>query len=339
MLRSLIGLLLCANLYAGSFENAKITKATGGIIQQKGKIQTGSSSRVELEFPSLVIMRLGSRANFSASADNRKMTLKSGTLLASSAQDTGGITIDCGSVTTTMTKGAFEASNVGGHTKVIVLDGKVIASLAANPSERKSLRYGRMIDVPAGATTMPPSVAVNLAALLKTSVLFSMGSFPGSKAIEQNSMKQAPPRPFVTGGFDPDYNNSLTQTTPAMTAAMVARTVEASQASAVSATANAATSALAPGQIPTKSQVAAIEAAGLPVPNVSAADAQRILHGEKVQVPAPVPIVTPAPTPVSTPRPRPPRPPLRPPVVGPRPPVVVQPTPRPPVVGPPIAPP
>ena len=59
MIKGMICLLLAANLHA---EPPKVKQAVGEIIRTKGKIQTGSSSRLELELPYLAIVRIGSNA-------------------------------------------------------------------------------------------------------------------------------------------------------------------------------------------------------------------------------------------------------------------------------------
>ena len=225
MLRFLIvGLLFCwANLSA---EPVKIKQAIGSVIRTKGKIQTGSSSRTELELPYFAIIRVGSNADLKFSPDAKKMLLKKGTMLLSMAVDTPEVSVESGSVVTAMSKGDFEMLNVGGRVKVITLNGKVTVALAANPSDQRRLRFGDMVDIPAGATSIPPITAIKLSTLLKTSILFNMGPLPSSRTIRQNATKQAPPGLpfFVTGGFDPDWGGGGTLSTtlgPAGTAAMV----------------------------------------------------------------------------------------------------------------------
>lgn len=317
--KAFIVLLCCATSLLA--ESAKVKQATGSVIRSKGKIQTGSASRIELELPYLAVVRIGSNANFKFSGDAKKMSLKSGTMLLSMPEKLEGVSVEAGSIVTTMVQGDLEMSNVDGAVKVVTLNGKVRVALAANPSDRRSLRAGDMIDVPAGAMQMPKVTAIKLSTLLKTSVLFNMGPLPTSRAIRQNATKQAPPRPFVTGGFDPDWGGGqvslLATIGPAGTAAMVGR-MDAGKPVPPPPV-------IAAGAIPTQAQVVALEANNLPVPNVSRADAQRILRGDprirqrlQERLRPPIPVATPAPT---------------------RPPVVIQPpiaTP-PPVISPPIA--
>ena len=247
------------------------------------------------------------------------MSLGRGTLMFSAPKGAPSVAIESGAVQVSLTGGDLEMSNVGGRAKVIALNGKLAVSLAANPSDRRRLRAGQMVDVPAGATSMPPIVAVKLSTLLKTSVLINMGPFPGLRAIKQNATSQTGPmRPFVTGGFGPDFGSPMAQVGPATTAAMMART-EAGKSLPPPPV-------VPPGTIPTQAQAAMLEAAGLPIPNVSEADARRILRGQSVRPPVVVqptpvpPVITP---PIATPRPLPglplprPRPTLRPPIAVP----------------------
>jgi hypothetical protein len=306
-------------------EPAMVKQATGSIIRTKGKIQTGSSSNIELELPSLAVARIGSFASFRFSADYRNMALDSGTMLFAQPRAAGTTTIHASGIVTEMAgRAALELANVRGQVKVVALDGKVVAQFVAKPAERARLRAGQMVAIPAGATSMPAAAPFKLATLLKTSVLFNMGPFPGQRAIRQNATKQtgAPVLPGFTGGFDPDSvaggASALTTLWPAGTAAGVAR-IEAAGPTGPGPV-------LTPGQIPTQAQAEILAARGLPIPNVSDADARRILRGETVR---PEPIPPPPPQPVATPAPRPTRPPvIRPPIVIPRP------TPRPPIAVP-----
>ena len=323
LLVAFISLLCVTGLCA---EPLKTSKATGSIIRTKGKIQTGSSSRIEVELPSLGIVRVGSNADLKFSPDAKKMSLKSGTMLLSIPKKTDGVSVESGSVITALTKGDLEMSNVNGKVKVVTLNGRVAVSLAANPSDRRSLRSGDMVDVPAGATQMPQVTAIRLALLLKTSVLFNMGPLPSGRAIRQNATQQAPPRmpPFVTGGFDPDWGGgggTFATIGPAGTAAMVAL---------IEQTRTPVLPVLSPGQVPTQAQIVALEAAGKPVPpsNIRAIEqsgASRVVEGERVR-PRPVPPPVVVAPPIVRPTPRPPI------IVRPRPPIA-----RPPIFQPPIA--
>ena len=317
-----VGLLLCGSVFAAE---PRVKQATGEVIRTKGKIQTGSSSRIELELPFSAIVRIGSNADFKFSLNAKQMSLAGGTMLLSLPEKVEGVSVEAGSVVTSVVQGDFEMSNVGGTVKVIGLNGKVTTALAANPSDKRRLRAGQMVNVPAGATSMPPVTAIKLATLLKTSILFNMGPLPTSRAIRQNATAQSPPRPFVTGGFDPDFNTGgLLSIGPAGTVAMISR-MEANQPQPLPV--------IPPGEVPTQAQAELFVAEGVPIPSVSTAEGRRILRGDRLRVlreirdrnRPPVPVATPVPTPAPRPTlpPRPanplpiPRPTLRPPIAPP----------------------
>ena len=214
------------------------------------------------------------------------MSLAGGTMLMSVPEKTEGVSVESGSIVTSVVQGDFEMSNINGDVKVITLNGKVKTALAANPSDRRTLRAGQMVNVPAGATSMPPVTAIKLATLLKTSILFNMGPLPTSRAIRQNATSQAePPRPFVTGGFDPDWGGGgivgTTSLGPAATAAMIGR-MEQNVVVPVPV--------LPAGVVPTQAQLVEFEAAGVAVPQSN----ERALQQNQGR-PATVPGQTPRP--------------------------------------------
>ena len=273
----------------------KVKQAIGTVLKSKGQIQTGSSSRIELELPFMAIVRIGSNAAVEFSPDNRTLTMDSGTMLVSSPKDTGSMTINAAGVTAAVANGDLQMSNVFGQVKLISLNGRIRAGLG---DSKKSLRSGQMINVPAGATTLPPVTAIRLSTMLKTSVLFNMGPLPSSRAIRQNATKQAPPGIpiFVTGGFDPDWGgggNLFSSIGPAGTAAMIARMESNVPAPPV----------LAPNVIPTRAQIVQFEEAGVAVPRSN----ERALQQNQGR-PATVPNQTPRPQ--MTPQPQPTRPPF-----------------------------
>ena len=67
-----------------------IKQAKGSIIRTKGKIQTGSSSKIELELPSLATLRIGAFANLRFSNDYHSMALEGGTDALRAAEERRG---------------------------------------------------------------------------------------------------------------------------------------------------------------------------------------------------------------------------------------------------------
>ena len=189
----IFGLLLCvANLVAvraEPFERAEVTKAInavsllprntkavpGDVVSGDSALKTGGNSRAELEFPDLTITRVGSNALFRFLAGRREITLDSGTLLFSSPKGVGGGKVQVGAITAAVTGTDFLISRIARRIKVICLTGKVLVYFTANPKLRVVLKPGQMVDIPAGATKMPPIVTINLGTLISTSVLINMG--------------------------------------------------------------------------------------------------------------------------------------------------------------------
>ena len=162
-----------------AFERAEVTKAInivsllprntkavrGDVVSGDSALKTGESSRAELEFPDLTITRVGSNALFRFLAGSREITLDGGTMLFSSPKGAGGGKVQVGAITAAVTGTDFLISRIAGRIKVICLTGKVLVYFTANPKLRVVLKPGQMVDIPAGATKMPPIVTINLRTL------------------------------------------------------------------------------------------------------------------------------------------------------------------------------
>jgi hypothetical protein len=178
MKRWIFALLLCvANPLVSAeqfFERAGVTKtinavsvlpknkkaAVGDVITKDLALKTGGDSRAELEFPDLTITRMGANAIFRFLAGQRKIILDGGVMLFHAEQGHGGGTVEAGAVTAAVTGTDFLISNTVGRVKVICLDGKVRVFFTANPKSRVGLKPGQMVNIPAGATTMPATVTI-----------------------------------------------------------------------------------------------------------------------------------------------------------------------------------
>ena len=242
-------LLLCiANpvvVRAEPFERAEVTKAInvvsllprntkavpGDVVSGDSALKTGGNSRAELEFPDLTITRVGSNALFRFLAGKREITLDSGTLLFSSPEGAGGGKVQAGAITAAVTGTDFLISNIHGRIKVICLSGKVLVYFTANPKLRVVLKPGQMVDIPAGATKMPPIVTINLGALISTSVLINMGPLRSQATLEQNASNQ---QSSLLAGFFPGVNDLLTQTGSQPAQAMMTQAGQATRHRAAS---------------------------------------------------------------------------------------------------------
>jgi hypothetical protein len=165
--------------------NDKVRDGTG--------VRTGDDSRSELTFLDLTITRLGANTVFSFSGAGRNIELGSGSVLFSVPKDSGGahMTTDAVTVGITGTTLTLETAR-SGRNKLIVLEGGARLSLNKHPGESAYVRAGQMLDVPPGATKLPPPVDIDLDQFMKTSPLIT--GFPPLP--RQGLISAAPP----TGG-------------------------------------------------------------------------------------------------------------------------------------------
>jgi hypothetical protein len=135
--------------------NDKVSADTG--------VRTGDRSRSELTFTDLTIERLGSNTVFHFNKAGRVVDLDGGSLLLRVPKDSGGAQMQTRAVTVgvTGTTLILETTSAG-RNKLIVLEGTARLWLRRWPRESVNVHGGQMEDVPAGATKLPPPVAVNL---------------------------------------------------------------------------------------------------------------------------------------------------------------------------------
>ncbi len=190
----ILSLAAAGSLWADPFQQAEVTRAVnqvsllhdqaskpariGDVVNGQTAVKTGTDSRAELQFPDNTITRLGANALFRFETGGRAMTLDSGTMLFSSPKGEGGGQVQAGAVTAAVTGTDFLLSYIkNGEVKVIVLEGKVVVSLLANPKVRRLLRAGQMVIVPAKPTDIPQPITIDLKQLLATSRLLESGGF------------------------------------------------------------------------------------------------------------------------------------------------------------------
>jgi len=175
--------------------NDKVSEDTG--------VRTGGDSRSELTFSDLTITRLGANTIFSFSKSGRTANVDSGSILLRVPKDSGGGSIRSSAVTVAVTGTTviFEAPR-GGQSKLFTLEGSARISLKKKPGEFRKLLAGQMIDVPAGATTLPMPVNFDLNELMRTHPLITdfkpLPSQPLIMAAAQQPAP-APPPPSYSG--------------------------------------------------------------------------------------------------------------------------------------------
>jgi hypothetical protein len=143
-------------------------------VRENTGVRTGDESRSELTFADLTITRLGANTVFSFNRAGRSAELGNGSMLLRVPKDSGGATIRTSAITVgiTGTTVIFEG-NRAGRSKLIVLEGGASLQLVKYPKESKRVLAGQMLDVKAGATTLPDPVTVDLRQIMKSHPLIT----------------------------------------------------------------------------------------------------------------------------------------------------------------------
>jgi hypothetical protein len=163
-------------------------------------VRTGGDSRSELTFADLTITRLGANTIFSFNKAGRNAQVDSGSILLRVPKDSGGGRIKTSAVTVAVTgTTVIVESTRGGRNKLIVLEGSARISLVKYPKQFQNVRGAQMVDVPAGASTIPLPVNVDLNDLMKKHPLIT--DFPPlpSRDLIVATSQQSPPGPQPSG--------------------------------------------------------------------------------------------------------------------------------------------
>jgi hypothetical protein len=175
--------------------NDKVSEDTG--------VRTGGESRSELTFPDLTITRLGSNTIFSFTGGGHTAKVESGSILLRVPKDSGGGSIKTSAVTVAVTGTTLIFEKSGGtKSKLMTLEGSARMALVAKPKDFRYVRAGQMLDVPAGATTLPMPVNINLNDVMKNHPLITdFKPLPSQPLILAAAQQQppAPPPPSYTG--------------------------------------------------------------------------------------------------------------------------------------------
>ena len=214
--RILVGLVICAAFLLpdpSSGKEARVTQiirevkllpadkaaheaALNDKVSDDTGVRTGGDSRSELTFPDLTITRLGANTVFSFTKSGRTATVETGSILLRVPKDSGGGSIRSSAVTVAVTGTTviFEGSR-GGRSKLITLEGSARISLKKNPKEFRRVLAGQMIDVPAGATTLPMPVNVDLNDIMRNHPLITDFKPLPSQPLIMAAAQQPPPPP------------------------------------------------------------------------------------------------------------------------------------------------
>jgi hypothetical protein len=164
-------------------------------------VRTGDNSRSELTFADLTISRLGANTIFSFNKAGRDVQLNSGSVLLRVPKDSGGAGIHTSAVSVAVTGTTVILDGArSGRSKLIVLEGGARLALVKYPKQSQFAHAGQMIDVPAGATTVPPPVDIDLNQVMKTHPLITdFRPLPSYPLIVAAAQQQRPAEPVYNG--------------------------------------------------------------------------------------------------------------------------------------------
>lgn len=213
--------LLCAGLAVAANKEARVTQiirdvkllpsdaaARAAVVNDKVAedtgVRTGGDSRSELTFSDLTITRLGSNSIFSFNKAGRNVQLESGSILLRVPKDSGGGSIKTSAVTVAVTGTTVILESArGGKSKLITLEGGARLSLTKHSRESRYVKAGQMLDVPAGATTLPMPVDIDLNQVMKTHPLITdFGPLPSRDLITAAAQQQN----TTTASTGPNFN-------------------------------------------------------------------------------------------------------------------------------------
>jgi hypothetical protein len=165
-------------------------------VSEDTAVRTGDESRSELTFADLTITRLGANTIFSFNKAGRTANVDSGSILLRVPKNSGGGAIKNNAVTVAITGTTviFEAGP-DGASKLITLEGSSRLSFTNNPGQFRRVRAGQMLEVPAGATTLPMPVYIDLRELMRTHPLIvDFRPLPSQPLIMAVAEQRPPPR-------------------------------------------------------------------------------------------------------------------------------------------------
>jgi hypothetical protein len=180
--------------------NDKVSEDTG--------VRTGGESRSELTFPDLTITRLGSNTIFSFTGAGRTAKVESGSILLRVPKDSGGGSIKTSAVTVAVTGTTLIFEKGGGtKSKLITLEGGARMALVSKPKDFRYVRAGQMLDVPAGATTLPMPVNIDLNDVMRNHPLITdFKPLPSQPLILAAAQQQPPPQAPPPSHNGPNIN-------------------------------------------------------------------------------------------------------------------------------------
>ena len=167
------------------------------VIKDQIGLKTGIKSRSELLFQDNTLTRVGPESYFSFTAGTRDMSLEKGTMLLQVPKGLGGAKIRTAAVTAAITGTTIMIEHIPGkNLKVLVLEGSLRLSVNGRFGDSLLLLPGKMVIMPPNAKRIPEPVSVDIAKVVKTSSLVTMGDagtapLPSMPLIEKEIATQA----------------------------------------------------------------------------------------------------------------------------------------------------
>lgn len=171
--------------------------ALNDTVSDGTSVRTGDSSRSELTFTDLTITRVGANSIFSFNKAGRNVQIDTGSVLLRVPKNSGGGAIVTSAVTAGITgTTVIMETNRSGRSRLLVLEGGARLSLNKHRDQVKNVRAGQMLEVPAGATTLPNPVDIDLNETLRNHPLLAtfppLPSEPLIVAAAQDQRKREP---------------------------------------------------------------------------------------------------------------------------------------------------
>jgi hypothetical protein len=154
------------------------------VVKAPDLVRTGPESRAELTAPDQTITRVGANSVFSFEPQGRSLDLQQGSVLFYSPKGNGGGTVTSGGASAAVLGSTMICvAGPDGSFKTILLEGKHGCTVTLKDGKTVTLHNGQMVVVLPGGQAFSQVLNIDLAKLVKTSLLVNgfnnpLGSIP-----------------------------------------------------------------------------------------------------------------------------------------------------------------
>lgn len=141
-------------------------------VREGVAVRTGDGSRSELTFPDVTITRLGANTIFTFDRGGHGVDLNGGSVLLRVPKNSGGGNVRTNAVSVAIT-GTTLILESGRRNKLIMLEGSGRMSLVKYRGQSRDVLAGQMLDVPAGAKTLPLPQNIDLKQVMQNHPLIA----------------------------------------------------------------------------------------------------------------------------------------------------------------------